>query len=145
VTADVYQTGFDGFANPVDPRPEELRAWAYQPNAVPLDTLPPDWDLLISTNRLIGTLFELAADSDCPARRFALHCMYIYAAGGIRTNFREQPRRKLRRLVEQAEKHADNSLRTWAHNTKALQAQPDLFQYPEWYEGGLVRSPRRIA
>ena len=145
MTAGVYQTGFDGFDNPVDPRPEELRAWAYQPGAVPLESMPPDWDLLISTNRLVGTLFELAADPGCPARRFALHCLYIYAAGGVRTNFREQPRRKLRRLVEQAERHEDDALRTWAHNTRTLLAQPDLFEYPEWYEGGLVRNPRRLG
>src|SRR5256885_7249322 len=26
------------------------------------------------------TLFDLAFDRSCPARRFALHCLYIYAA-----------------------------------------------------------------
>lgn len=141
----MIQSGFGGFSNPVDPRPDELRAWAYQPGSVALDSMPPDWDLLISTNRLVGTLFDLAGDPECPARRFALHCLYIYAAGGIRTNFREQPRRKLRRYVEQAERHTDESLRIWAHNTRVLLSRPNLFRYPEWYEGGLVRNPRRIG
>jgi hypothetical protein len=141
----MVESGFGGFSNPVDPRPDELRTWAYQPGSVALDSMPPDWDLLISTNRLVGTLFDLAADPDCPARRFALHCLYIYAAGGIRTNFREQPRRKLRRYVEQAERQSDEALRIWAHNTRVLLSRPDLFRYPEWYEGGLVRNPRRIG
>lgn len=141
----VYQTGFDGFANPVDPRPEELKAWAHQPSSVPLERMPKDWDLLIATNELVGALFELAGDPSCPARRFALHCLYIYAAGGIRTNFREQPWRKLRRLMDQADAGEDDLLRTWAHNTRALLAQPGLFEYHDWYEGGLVRQPRRLA
>ena len=45
------------------------------------------------------TLFELAIDRSCPARRFALHCLYIYAADGIRTQFRAHPKRRLRKLV----------------------------------------------
>lgn len=138
------RTEFPGFTNPVDPRPDELRAWAYHPDSVPLETLPSDWDLLIATNRLIGTLFRLAMDPNCPARRFALHCLYIYAAGGIRTNFREHPKRRLRRYVEHAERHGDGPMRIWAHNTRMLLARPDLFSYHDWYEGGLVRSPRQI-
>ena len=54
--------------------------------------MPPDWDLLVSGDRLVVTLFELAMDRTCPARRFALHCLYIYAADGIRTKFRAHPR-----------------------------------------------------
>ena len=42
----VRESTFFGFANPVDPRPEELQAWAYHPEAVPLDSMPSDWDLL---------------------------------------------------------------------------------------------------
>lgn len=144
VTVSVVPTGFDGFTNPVDPRPDELRQWAYNPETVPLEGMPKEWDLLIATNDLVGTLFDLARDPACPARRFALHCLYIYAAGGIRTNFREQPRRKLRKLIEQAEHDEDEALQTWAHNTKRLQEQRGLFDYHDWYEGGLVRDPRRL-
>lgn len=141
----VQQTAFRGFANPVDPTPAELRDWAYQPDSVPLQTMPPDWDLLISGDHLVGTLFDLALDPGCPARRFAVHCLYIYAADGIRTNFRAHPRRRLRKLVEQAEADGDEVLVTWAHNTRVLLSRPDLFDYHEWCEGGLVREPRRLG
>ncbi|HET8683690.1 MAG TPA: hypothetical protein VFM54_17755 [Micromonosporaceae bacterium] len=141
----VQQAAFRGFANPVDPTPGELRAWAYNPDTVPLHTMPADWDLLVSGDRLIGTLFEIAMDPTCPARRFALHCLYIYAADGIRTSFRAHPKRRLRRLVEQAEHDGDELLATWAHNTRMLLARPDLFDYHDWCEGGLVRQPRRIG
>jgi hypothetical protein len=141
----VQEAAFRGFANPVDPTAAELRAWAYHPDEASLQQMPPDWDLLVSGDRLIGTLFELAMDPACPARRFALHCLYIYAADGIRTNFRAHPKRKLRKFVEQAEDGGDDPLTTWAHNTRMLLARPELFQYHDWCEGGLVRQPRRLG
>ncbi|MDG4762915.1 hypothetical protein O7632_02115 [Solwaraspora sp. WMMD406] len=141
----VQESAFRGFANPVDPSPAELRAWAYQPDSVPLQSMPQDWDLLVSGDRLIATLFDLAMDRSCPARRFALHCLYIYAADGIRTNFRAHPKRRLRKLVEQAEQYGDELMVTWAHNTRVLLAKPDLFDYHDWCEGGLVRKSRRLG
>ena len=142
---DVQQSTFRGFANPVDPSPAELRAWAYHPNSVSLQSMPQDWDLLVSGDRLIGTLFDLAMDRACPARRFALHCLYIYAADGIRTHFRAHPKRKLRKLVEQAEEYGDELMEIWAHNSRVLLARQDLFDYHDWCEGGLVRNPRRLG
>jgi hypothetical protein len=145
VTVSVQQTAFHGFANPVDPTPAELREWAYQPDSVPLHTMPSDWDLLISGDRLVGTLFDLAIDDTCPARRFALHCLYIYAADAVRTGFRAHPKRKLRKMVEQAEAEGDEVIGVWAYNTRVLIAREDLFDYHDWCEGGLVRNPRRLA
>ncbi|MEU1752251.1 hypothetical protein ABZ436_06290 [Micromonospora matsumotoense] len=136
---------FHGFANPVDPSPGELRAWAYQPDSVPLTSLPPDWDLLVSGDHLVLALFELALDPACPARRFALHCLYIYAADGIRTNFRAHPRRRFRKLVEQAERDGDELVRNWAYNSRVLLARQELFTYHDWCEGGLVRDNRRLG
>jgi len=142
----VQQASFRGFGNPVDPSPEELRAWAYSPDRVPLDTLPWDWDLLVSSgDRLISTVFEIAMDPRCAARRFALHCLHIYAADGVRTHFRAHPRRRLKKLVEQAESDGDGIMTTWAHNTRMLIARPELFDYHDWCEGGLVRRPRRLG
>ncbi len=140
----VQETVFRGFANPVDPTPGELRAWAYHPDVVQLNTMPADWDLLVANDRLVGTLFDLGLDTACPARRFALHCLYIYAADGIRTGFRAQPKRRLKKLVEQAEEEGDELMATWAHNTRMLLARPDLFDYHDWCEGGLVRHSRRL-
>jgi hypothetical protein len=140
----LQQISFRGFANPVDPTPAELRAWAYHPDMMTLQHMPQDWDLLVANDRVVNTLLDLALDTNCPARRFALHCLYIYAADSIRTKFRAHPKRKLRRLVEQAEEDGDDLLVTWAHNTRVLLARPDMFDYRDWCEGGLVRAPRRL-
>jgi hypothetical protein len=139
------QSAFQGFANPVDPTPAELRSWAYHPDEQMLSTMPPDWDLLVSGDRLIGTLFDLAMDPTCPARRFALHCLYIYAADGVRTEFKAHPKRRLRKMVEHAEESGDEMIGVWAHNVRMLLARPKLFEYHDWCEGGLVRTPRRLT
>jgi hypothetical protein len=106
--------------------------------------MPAEWDLLVSGDPLVNTLMELALDRSCPARRFALHCLHIYAADANRTKFRAHPKRRLRRLVEKAEDEGDELLVLWAHNTRMLLAVPELFDYTDWCEGGLVRQPRRL-
>ncbi len=107
--------------------------------------MPADWDLLVAGDRLVGTLFELAIDRTCPARRFALHCLYIYAADGIRTKFRAHPKRRLRKMVEQAEDEGDELMAVWSHNVRVLLSSPELFDYHDWCEGGLVRQSRRLG
>ena len=141
----LQQVAFRGFANPVDPTPAELRAWAYRPDSVQsYAAMPPDWDLLVASDRLVGTLFELALDANCPARRFALHCLYIYAADAIRTKFRAHPKRRCAGWWSRPRTRATSMLVMWAHNTRVLLAMPELFDYHDWCEGGLVRSPRRL-
>src|SRR5262249_22913665 len=116
----VQPATFRGFANPVDPTTAELRAWAYHPDPTLLQTMPQDWVLLGAGHGLLEPLSELARARGCPARRFALHCMYIYAADGIRTNFRAHPRRRLRKFVENAEHDGDEMPIVWAHNVRML-------------------------
>ena len=36
-------------------------------------------------------------------------------------------------------------MKTWAFNVRMLLARPELFDYHDWCEGGLVRSNRRLA
>ena len=61
-----------------------------------------------------------------PARPAASPCTacYIYAADAIRTGFKAHPRRKLRKLVEEAEEEGDELMAIWAHNTRVLLARP---------------------
>lgn len=141
----VQPTTFRGFANPVDPTAAELRTWAYYPDSVALEDMPPYWDLLVAGDRLIPTIFALAMDPDCPARRFAIHCLYIYAADGIRTDFSAHPKRRLHKLVKRAEAEGDEAMHTWAYNVRVLLARPQLFDFRDWCEGGLVRSRRRLG
>jgi hypothetical protein len=139
------QTTFRGFINMVDPTSAELRAWAYNPDSVALEAMPPYWDLLVAGDRLVTTVFALAMDPNCPARRFALHCLYIYAADGIRTDFSAHPKRRLHKLVRRAESEGDELMRTWAHNVRVLLARPLMFDFRDWCDGGLVRSGRRLG
>lgn len=141
----VRQIDNRGFVNPVDPRPDELWTWAYHPEAVPFETMPRDWDLLIAGDVLAPTLFELAMDRQCPVRRFALHCLYIYAGDSVRPNATSQRKRRLTKFVERAEDVGDEPMAIWAHNTRVLRSHPELFDHGEWIEGGLARYPRRLS
>lgn len=134
---------FAGFADPVNPGADELRAWGYDPAAGP----PPgmqDWDLLLASDELAPTLLELAADPLCPKRTFALHCLYLYCGDAVRTGFRAHPRRRVRKLLDQGRASQDPWVMLWVDNTKALIADPNRFDYQEWCEGGLARRPRRL-
>jgi hypothetical protein len=141
----VRHGGAFGFANPVDPRPDELRAWAYHSPAGPQATLPTDWDLLVAGDTLAPTLFELAMDRRCPARQFALHCLYIYAADSVRSDAGRRRQRRLTAFVERAEDLGDPVMTVWAYNTRVLRSYPDLLDQELWFEGGLVRHPHRIS
>ena len=33
----------------------------------------------------------------------------------------------------------------WAHNCRVLMSRPEIFDYSDWIEGGLVRHPRRLG
>lgn len=137
------EPAFAGFANPANPQPDELRTWAYDSTAGPPPT-SSQWDLLLAEDELMPTLLSLATDPICPKRTFALHCMYLYAADAVRTGFRAHSRRKVKKLLDQADATGDAWVALWVTNTKALISNPDLFDYKEWCQGGLARRPRRL-
>lgn len=137
------RAAFGGFQDPVNPTVEEFVAWAY--DAVAGVPVTQDWDLLIADDELAPALLRLAGDPVCPKRTFALHCLYIYAGDSVRTGFRAHSKRKLGRLLEQADANGDAWVALWAYNTRQLIAKPKLFDYAEWCDGGLARRPRRIA
>ena len=52
--------------NPLDPTPEDLRVWAYTPDAEYPDEMPEDWDLMVAQIKNAPLLLELACDLRCP-------------------------------------------------------------------------------
>lgn len=139
----VSEASFSGFAHPALPTVDEIRAWALDAYSVAPEGR--QWDLTLATDELAEAWLELAADELCPKRSFALHVLYIYAGDAVRTKFRVHPRKKVDKLLDKANGLRDQYVGLWAANTKALIRQPDLFDYDEWCNGGLVRRPRRLA
>ncbi|WP_232805818.1 hypothetical protein [Glycomyces xiaoerkulensis] len=137
------EASFDGFAHPALPTVDEIRAWALDPHSVAPEGR--QWDLTLATDELVDAWLELAADPTCPKRSFALHVLYIYAGDAVRTKFRVHTRKRIDRLLERAEETRDQYVGLWAANTRALIDQPDLFDYDEWCNGGLVLRPRRLS
>ena len=44
-----------------------------------------------------------------------------------------------------AEEIGDEPMAIWAHNCRVLMSRPEIFDYADWIEGGLVRHPRRLG
>jgi len=139
----VSEASFTGFAHPALPTVEEIRAWALDPASVAPEGR--HWDLTLATDELVDTWLELAGDATCPKRSFALHVLYIYSGDAVRTKFRVHSRKRVDKLLEKAKGTRDQYVGLWAANTKALIRRPDLFDYDEWCNGGMVRRPRRLS
>ena len=62
----VQQVAFRGFANPVDPTPAELRAWAYHPDAVKLESVTYIDVLQRGLQVMDSTAITLCMDNSLP-------------------------------------------------------------------------------
>ncbi|MFD4255863.1 hypothetical protein [Amycolatopsis thermoflava] len=128
----------DWATDKVEFEPEELRAWAYDPDAQePYE----DWDLMISDVELGPTLVELVADPNCPHREYLLGVLYILSGDAVRTEYWRASRADLEEVVRRAEQTSDQWVMTWARRTRALIAAPEMFEYYAWCDHGLARRP----
>lgn len=128
------------FEDGTNPTFEEMRAWAYAPEAQP--PVSQDWDV-IATRPEFGSLFvTLAADRQCPQRRFFLGCLYLLAGDAVRTRFRTMPEKSLMELTGEAMSTGEAWVSTWAARTRALLRTPESFDYKDWCDPrGLARTP----
>jgi hypothetical protein len=126
------------FENRVNPTAAEIRRWAFSAEAMhPMQ----DWDLIVAHPDLATTLIALAADPDCPRRRFFLGCLYLIAGDAVRSHYLTLSVDGLRTLTDEADGHADPWLRSWAARTRALIEAPGTFDYDAWCCHGLAREP----
>ena len=65
------------FRDALNPTDEELRQWAYTPDAGYPEEMSQDWDLCVTDFGRAPLLLQFAADSDCPNRGFFLSCLYL--------------------------------------------------------------------
>ncbi|MEU0431650.1 hypothetical protein [Streptomyces sp. NPDC006290] len=131
------EPSFDDVYNPTL---EEMTAWAYAPDAQ--DPVSQDWDL-VATRPAFGSLFlTLAADRQCPQRRFFLGCLYLLAGDAVRTRFRIMPEESLIELTGEAILIGEVRVSTWAARTRTLVGAPESFVYEDWCDPrGLASAP----
>ena len=121
------------FANPWNPQPKEIRAWAYDPEAPwPVQ----DFHLALSWARHEKAYLDLASDEACPKRRFFLDVLYLIVGDAVRSEFAGMPEPVVRGFVERGEAYRHPDVRAWQARSRALMADPGLFNFEQWCAGG---------
>lgn len=124
------------FADPWNPQPEEIRAWAYDPNA---EEPTQDFDLALSWSRHEKAYLDLASDPACPTRRYFLRVLYLIVGDAVRTGHRSVPEPVVRGFVERGGAYDHPDIRRWQERSRELMADPDRFDYQLWCAGGYAR------
>jgi hypothetical protein len=122
--------------DPWNPTPDELRAWAYDTNAVePCQ----DWDLVLCWAPHVNAHLELASDESCPKRRYFLAILYLLVGDAVRTNFRNHLRLSIEDWIARGDVHTHPAIRLWQERSRRLLEAPEQFNYEQWCAGGFAR------
>ncbi len=125
--------------NPLDPTPDDLRRWAYTPDADYPDEMPQDWDLMVADIEKAEQLVELASAMDCPNRTFFLGCLYILAGDCVRLVHHRHEIPRLRNVFKCVRPDAPADVRRWVERSNRLLDHPEEFEYQGWGWGDLAR------
>lgn len=128
------------FADAWNPQPEEIRAWAYDPEA---EEPIQDFDLALSWAGHEKAYLDLASDSACPARLYFLSLLYLMMGDAVRTGYNAAPEPAARGLVQRGSGYEHPDIRAWQERSRALMADPSQFEYEAWCAGGLARQRAR--
>ena len=128
--------GFDmsSMHDPANPTHEEIRRWAFDPNAV--DPLGQDWDLVVSSPEYAELILSLAADDNCPNCDYFLNCLYILIGDTVRPNEHTMRAEELQALFNQANETGNPHLQRWVARSRSLLRDPASFDYNTWCSGG---------
>ena len=122
--------------DPFNPTHEELRTWAYDPNAM---APTQDFDLMVAELFNADLILELTADENCPNRGFFLGCTYLIVGDAVRTKFRLNSKEKIEEFIRDAEKVGGDLLTLFVLDAKDLLENPRKFNYTNWCDSGLAR------
>lgn len=128
------------FANPWNPQPEEIRAWAYDANA---PWPHQDFDLALSWARHEKAYLDLAADVTCPKQNFFLSMLYRVVGDAIRHEYKSVPKPILLGFIERGSSYTAPGIREWQTRSMALISDPSQFDYYLWCAGGYAQKGRR--
>jgi hypothetical protein len=121
-----------GFVDEVNPTPDELRGWAYSPDAEPMQ----DFDLVVAEPAMLPTLIDVVGDASCPKRDYLLGSLYCVVGHSAL----DDPR--LRAAVDAALATDDPWLHTWATRTAHVLDDPTSRNRDDWCnEDGLRTRP----
>jgi hypothetical protein len=127
-------------SNPIDPTPEDLRLWAYTPDAQYPDEMSQDWDLCVISFERAPLMIEFASDDNCPNRRFFLACLYTMAGDCVRNEAGRRNIPQLRAVLGSLPEKPNRLVDLWAQRTRNLLDHPESYDYDSWGWGDLARN-----
>ena len=125
--------------NPWHPSTDEIREWAYDPEALEPEQ---DWDLILAAERHEKLYLDLASDEVCPNRQYFLDILYLIVGDAVRTDYRVLAQYHVDGFLQRAEAYSHPDIRLWCERARYLMAHPATFDYESWCAGGLARIPR---
>ena len=124
------------FADPWNPQREEIRAWAFDPEA---EEPTQDFDLALRWARHERAYLDLASDPTCPARRYFLSILYLIVGDAVRNGFADEPEPVIRGFVDRGSHYDHPDVLAWQERSRGLMADPSSFDYEAWCAGGFAR------
>ena len=122
--------------DPWNPTPDEVRKWAYGPDAPePCE----DWDLALCWAQHERCYLELASDELCPKRRFILGILYLIVGDAVRSGFRSRQRPIIEGFLKVGNDYPHADVRLWQARSRELLDDPERFAYDLWCSGGYAR------
>jgi hypothetical protein len=121
--------------DPYNPTADELKSWAYLPDA---EEPEQDWDLIaLRDSPYRHLIMEFAADRLCPNRRYFLHVLYLTAGDLYRATIRPEGerRRELLLFAEQLRSTGSFWLQRLAERIDGLLSGGENFEYELWCAG----------
>jgi hypothetical protein len=123
--------------NPWSPSPDEIRDWAYTPDA---EDPCQDWDLALLWSGHEQALLDCASDDACPNRLRMLGVLYLVIGDAVRAEFRSRPRAIVEGFIDRGDQYRHPSIKLWQSRSRALLRDPSSFEYEAWCCGGLARA-----
>ena len=127
------------FVDPWNPKPDEIRAWAYDSDAMYPEE---DFDLALSWAGHELVYFELVDDEACPKRTLFLSVLYLMVGDAVRSGFNVAPEQVVREFIERGNDYNHPDIQKWQERSRALLANHDLFDYDLWCSGGYAREDK---
>jgi hypothetical protein len=131
----MYTMSCPKLSDPTNPTQDDLRIWAYTPNAMYPDEMSQDWEFCITNFENASLLLQFASDPACPNRKFFVRCLYILSGECIRTPGGCAGIPHLQEFLRSVTSNAPPDILLWVQRTEHLLAHPETYDYDCWGSG----------
>jgi len=116
--------------DPWNPTWEEITEWAQSSDPAPCQ----DWELAcVWKEGYFADYVRLAASQECGRRRFFLQLLYLAVGHKVK---RGHAAWQVESLIAKGDDVRHPDVRRWQERSRALQAEPETFEYFDWGGGG---------